>query len=68
MSQTGRISYKYNEYYKNHERCLWTIRTNFRSKIRVTFNNGGLEANHDYVAVTQLATRRDHITDWVTNR
>ncbi len=60
MSQTGRISYKFNEYYENNERCTWTIRANHRSKIKLTLTAGDLEKDFDkpflldYVSVTAI--------------
>lgn len=64
MSQTGKISYKLNEYYENYERCTWTIRANHRSKIKLTLTAGDLEEDQhdkssfrffmDYVSVTQI--------------
>ncbi|ODN01646.1 Cubilin [Orchesella cincta] len=69
VSQTGKISYRLNNYYQNHVRCVWTVRANYRSKIKVAFNSGGLEEDYDFIAVTALIHKNEAFeTEWVTKR
>ncbi|ODM89835.1 Ovochymase-2 [Orchesella cincta] len=47
----GLIEYKLDGYYNDLEKCLWTIRTPYRSQIRFTLNSAGLETNYDNIQI-----------------
>ncbi|ODM97638.1 CUB domain-containing protein 2 [Orchesella cincta] len=50
----GVIEYKLNQTYQSYERCLWTIRTPFRSSIRFDLLAGGYEKNYDNVQIHSI--------------
>ncbi|ODM89833.1 Cubilin [Orchesella cincta] len=48
----GLIEYKMDGTdYNNYDRCLWTIRTPYRSGIHFTLNSAGIESNYDNIQV-----------------
>ncbi|ODM97641.1 CUB domain-containing protein 2 [Orchesella cincta] len=50
----GFIEYKLNETYVNYERCLWTIRTPFRSNIQFDLLEAGYEHLHDNIQIWSI--------------
>ncbi|CAL8112172.1 unnamed protein product [Orchesella dallaii] len=47
----GLIEYKLDGSYSNNERCLWTIRTPYRSGIRLQLNSVGFESRYDNLQI-----------------
>ncbi|XP_021948581.2 uncharacterized protein LOC110846218 isoform X3 [Folsomia candida] len=54
VSQTGRISYKLDTSYEHYEKCVWTVRTNHRSKVKIQLISHEMESGYDYIAVTEV--------------
>ncbi|CAL8083971.1 unnamed protein product [Orchesella dallaii] len=60
----GLIEYKLTETYRNFERCLWTIRTPYRSRIRFDLNQAEWENRYDNIQIYTLnstGVRNKHV-------
>ncbi|CAL8083977.1 unnamed protein product [Orchesella dallaii] len=60
----GLIEYKLTETYRSFERCLWTIRTPYRSRIRFDLIEGGWESEKDNIQIYTLnstGVRSEHM-------
>ncbi|ODM89831.1 CUB and sushi domain-containing protein 1, partial [Orchesella cincta] len=47
----GLIEYKVNDYYDDYERCLWTIRTPYRTRIGFTLSQSEVEPRYDNIQI-----------------
>ncbi|ODM95689.1 CUB and sushi domain-containing protein 1 [Orchesella cincta] len=47
----GLIEYKLNETYNRYERCLWTIRSPYRTKIRLSLLESGMQQRYDNIQI-----------------